>query len=372
MLQTLESLSDDLQLPIANFMYASAKKHADHSGGLLVAIEPDTETHPHQSLLHPVVRSHGELSETVNLTPIASAIRPQYPQVLSAISSVDKYLPEDEQALTLVAEVLKSKQNVVFGYDHGEDVITFAINSTASTNVLRDKGLDFRSAIVASKMLDFLAIDLNNFGDHTPAVEAMLNRAGVEIQPTKLVHARHVLSRVFNIQYLTIPNTQTTEEFRKRNKIAIKTYNHYVRSKIVEDMEPPRFNRRKQPLLVHVATPGSLNYPMDVAKFHQLKRRNIFDFESSHNPETFKENQVEVIGGASDAILTIFARALTYAVTAKMRDKPFFAIDSAHLTLDSAEAVRELGRKQAALLDKAEPEIVHVYDVARNLPLIRR
>lgn len=368
----VEKLSDDLLHPVAEFMHASAQKHAAHSGGLLIALEPDTTTYEHQSLLHPVVNSKDELASVESITPIASAIRPTYPKLLQAIATIDNELPQDEQAMTLVGEVLESGQNVVFGYDHSEDVITFIMSGLAATNALRERGYSFRPAVMASKMIDYLAIDLEKFGSFRPHVEQLLADADVQIEPNGLVHARHILSRAFSKQYLTIPNSQTTEEFRRRNQLVVEAYNRYVRSQISEDMKPSRFTKQKPPILMHAATPGSLNYMLDVKKFHMTKRRGIYDFESLHNPDEFEEGQVEVIGGAADGLISIFKRALTYAVVSKMHHTPpFFVIDKAHIALTDSHAVRELGKKQVRLLDAVEPEVMHVYDAKRSLPLVR-
>jgi hypothetical protein len=369
----LEHFTEQVQLPILEYLHASAKKHAAKSNGLLVALEPDITKYRHQSLLEPIVRSSGQLATTESLTPIAQALRPEYSLVVDAIRSHDSDQAENDRAMNQVAHVLKTGHNVIFGHDHGEDVITFAMNAAASTNVLRDQEVSFRPGLLASKMLDFLAIDLKNFGSHQEGVEKILSAAGVEISENGIVHARNVLIRVFSVVYLTIPNTRTSQEFRRVHQTGIKIYNNHVRQEINSDMQQSRLRKRKPPYKLDIAMSGAINTPMDVRKFHQTKRLSgLYDFDSNTDHDDFEEGKVEVVGGIAEGVLSFSAHALTYAVVEKMKaKKPFFDIDPAHIALTDDESLRILGIKQISLLDKNEPDVVHVYDHGRSLPLVR-
>jgi hypothetical protein len=219
-------------------------------------------------------------------------------------------------------------------------------------------------------MLDFLAIDLQNFDSIRPAVETLLHNANVSIEDNGLVYARNILARAFHIQYLTIPNTQSTSSLRTGSTYVIKRYNGHVRSEAEIDMRHRMIGRRKPPIFLHIATPGTINKKLDVTKFHQDRRRNVYNYFSLQHPDTFEEDRVEVIGGASEGILGFCMHALTYAIAAKMNfETPKLAIDPHHIVLNSPDKIPILGKKQITLLDTINPAMTHVLDIGRNLPI---
>ena len=362
----IDDFSENLQMPILETLYASAQKHALHSNGLLIALEPDIGIYPHQSLRTAIVK--GEVAETDKITPITTLIRPNY-GVVSALISENS--DEDTSAsIDLLGTVLDSRQNGVLAFDHGEDVVTFIMNSLVVTNELRSRGHEFRSAVMASKMLDFLAVDLSSFGSYREKAEEIMNNACVKIEESGLVFARNILSRGFEIQYLTIPNTQSTEELRRLQGAMIERYNGHIKRTIKADLSPRL--KKKPPVLLNVATSGSINKMLDTTEYNKLFRSSgMYDIVQTSDSQQIDNDDVEVVGWISPGITTFMGNAMTFAGAAKMNiSEPFLRIDPKPLVLNSEASIRNLGKRQVSLLDSVEPNRIHIYDAKGNAPLI--
>lgn len=363
----MDDFSENLQMPILETLHASAQKHARHSNGLLVALEPNIGIYPHQSLRTAIVR--GEAAETDKITPITTLIRPNYGVVSALIT--EKKDEDTSDSIDLLGTVLDSNHNGVLAFDHGEEVVTFIMNSLVVTNELRSRGHKFRSAVMASKMLDFLAVDLSSFGSFREKAEELMKNAGIQIEESGLVFARNILSRGFEIQYLTIPNTQSTEELRRVHGTMIERYNGHIKRTIKADLSPRL--RKKPQVLLNVATSGSINKMLDTAEYDKLYRSSgMYDIVQSSDSQRIDGDDVEVVGWISPGITTFMGNALTFAGVAKMNvPNPYLRIDPKPLVLEDETSVRKLGKKQVILLDTVDPETTHIYDAKGNAPLLR-
>ena len=362
----MDDFSENLQMPILETLHASAQKHARHSNGLLIALEPNLGIYPHQSLRSAIVK--GEAAEIDKITPITTLIRPNY----GIVSAFVKEKEDDDTtaSIDLIGTVLDSMHNSVLAFDHGEEVVTFIMNSLVVTNELRSRGHKFRSAIIASKMLDFLAIDLSSFGSYRKKAEEMIINAGITVEKSGLVFARNILSRGYEIQYLTIPNTQSTEELRRLQGTMIEQYNGHIKRTVKADLSPRL--KKKPPILLNVATSGSINKFLDTREYTKLYRASgMYDIVQTNDSQRIDSDDVEVVGWIAPGITTFMGNAITFAAVAKMNvPEPFLRIDPKPIVLNDMPSVRKLGKKQVNLLDSVEPKIVHIYDTKGNLPLL--
>lgn len=356
--------SEHLQRPILEALYKSAAKHATLSNGLLVALEPDLGLYPHQSLAKPIVKS--ETADVSHIIPLASIIRPRYKDLSASLAKAED--TESRNAVELMGTIMDSGQDVVLAFDHGEDVVTFIMNSLVVANELRADGHLFRSAVLGSKMLDFLALDLGSFGNFREVAEKLMIDAGVTIEENGLVYARNILARAFEIQYLSIPNTQSTEELRKRHEVMIKEYNQHIRRQIKGGFHQRLI--RKPPILLSMAAPGSINKELDVEEYAKFYQSSGMYYVVRTDAQEEDIVEAEVIGWIAPAVTTFTDTAVAFAAVAKMATHPpFLRIDDSPLVLNDEAALRRLGQKQVALLNKAEPSRIHIYDAGGNLPL---
>jgi hypothetical protein len=368
----LDELTEQVQIPILNHMQRSAAKHAARSDGLLIALPVNIDAYPHESLTDLTERHTDELATTSSLLPIASLIRPNFSKLTNSIIAADTPTPDGMPgSVTKTKDALGEKKNVVWAYDHGEDVLTFMFTAAAGTNVLRDMGTVSRSGYIGSKMMDFLAIDLQSFGEYKKKAEELLEAAQVPIEADGLVYARKILARVFQHQYFTIPNTQTTAEFRKEHEIAIKLITRYILSTVTTDQLKSRLHGNSA-LHLHVAFPGALNKPLDLAEYQHRKTSEHYDFDCSVDPNGFTaDSAIEVVGGASEGMIKFLRHATTWAVVAKMLGTtPFFGMSSNGIEIKDAGDIRTIGKQQISLLDAHEPNVIHIYDHAKSLPVV--
>ena len=367
----LEDIPEQVQLPVLEHMQASAVKHAATSS-VLFALELDTDTYPHQLLTDSIVRHSNELAPTDALNPLAQLIRPNYKKTMKLITDRREAAIETGQPSACLATngFLTDSENVVNAYDHGEDVLTFILSAVAETNLQREESIDFRAGYIGSKMMDFLAVDVNGFGKYKAVAEALLEDAGIEIDKSGIVLARDILARVFHNQYFTIPNTQSSSSLRSQHDRVVSVFNPVMRTAIKLDMSRRLRRKTQPPLYLHVASPGSINRYLDIADFYATRGEEDYDFDCDVNLDEYRPSSAEVIGGASKGMVTFLKHAHTFAVVSKMLiDEPFLEIDPEPLKITSEPKLRTLGQKQMRLLDKADPTTTHIYDAGKNLPV---
>lgn len=363
----LEKFVNQTHTPIIESLHASAQKHANASNGLLICLPIDLEKFPHQSLNDSVVKgSPAELPKTVE---VASLIRPKFPEIVDYIKKTEEKEEEKARSSEIIGNVLDSQHNVIVGFDHAEDVVTFIMNSLAVANRQRERNTKFKSAIIASKMLDFLAVDIDSFGDYSEYITNLMNDIDAPIN-NGLVYARDILARGFDRQFLTYPNTQSTRTIRESVGSAIQAVNGTPVSAIKKDFNPGGLRKSHTPTLLFGATSGTINKSLDVNEYEMTKRRGIYDVVKGPNYSDSDE-VIEVIGHIAPGLISFARKALTFAGVAKMNtNNPFIEIDKYPIALINEDRIRELGRRQVELLDIIDPRVTHIYDGIGNLPLL--
>ena len=324
----------EIQEPVLTGLQRSAVKHAALSGGLLVAQELDIALHPNQSLFSAVAKG-SPTDKLADVAMIASIVRPAF----GAVSKALKQRSETNKALDDMGEIIDSGQNVVLGFDHGEDVVAFAASAVAINNQLKARGHIFRTGFVGSKMLDFLELDANFLGDFKDFAVQKLEGIGVTPDTKGRVAARAILSKIFDRQYLTIPGTASTGELRKAHKIGIRHYNNHVLSELKGDLSR-RSIRKKPPMVAAIALPGAIN---------QTKESG--------------DKKTETVGRINATIGDAIAEALTLPVVAKLNTQPaFILMGSDFRCFNSVESANFFGEEHIRLLAEADPSKAYRYD----------
>ena len=212
-------------------LYSIAEKH-QHSHEKLVLLDFDPERYPGQSLQsrYNTIKAakDGPLSPEVAAT-IANDIDPRYPLL-------EQRVREETSTVDRLVELIKDNNNILNGTDHAE-LVDIALWNLALTGYIKQKGVELRSGLVVSKMVDFLGIDLN-----AP-------------EPTPI---RDLLGLGFDRTFLVIP--PNSELF---DRSTVKDYNERsTRETAGTFRRKARSNAKYGPMVLGVALPGSVNKPL--------------------------------------------------------------------------------------------------------------
>ncbi len=135
-------------------------------------------------------------------------------------------------------------------------------------------------------------------------------------------------------------------------------YNDLVVRSIEGDMNRrPRSNR--VPMLLGVAMPGTINKPLNAAKYVSqeipLETRQI----------------TTVVGQISFGTVDFMKHALSYATITRMGDKTDVRIDPIPINVRTPEDVSRLAQKLLHLLSQRDPDVNYVYDRLGQLPVLK-
>jgi len=299
-----------------------AQIHADGSNGLLVVLEDNIEKYPGQDILKGTVT--GEPLPALEVNQLAKSIDNRYDALYEATGEA----PE----LEAIIETLKSGQNAILATDHSE-LLDIAEQLLAMSGHIRQRGVEFKTGLIASKMIDFLG---------TPMMGG-------------IVPTRDILSIGFDRAYLTIPNTISTKG--RIGRTAMERYNGAVVNALESDMNRrPRSNR--VPMLLGVAMPGTINKQLDTAKYRGSLAKEL--------PE-----KTIVVGQVSYGVINFMKHGLAYATTTKMTaTEADVRIDPIHINIRTPEDVERYAAKLIRLLNARDTDVNYIYDRSGNLPVL--
>jgi hypothetical protein len=370
---------------ILDAFYESAQTHAEASDGLFVAYPPDPAKFEYHSLEPKednilvkgkplrVKRTHGR-RDTMALVEstdfLATIIDPRY----EALPEITRQYDRDTRHLTHVGEVLQVGQNVLYGTDHAEfrDLAFAALNFS---NRYRENHIRHRSAMIASKAIDFLGVRLEALGSADSVAQSVRNM-GIEVEPDGTVKVRNFLARAVDRLYLTVPATDTFKPIRAKYPGVIKAFNDKSTGELSADMERRRILRHA-PMLLVVAMPGTVNKRIDQQAY-------ILGLEAGIPYDTYPEitkndllDHIEVIGRFSDKVSAFGGKALSFAASIRLEGVvPRIAIDPYHEYLNSPEALQRFGHRLVDLVQSLDPHMKTVQDnavaSAARLPLVRK
>lgn len=271
------------QFEIQESLHTIAAKHVDRSNGFLQLLPIDVEAYPGQAITNPIIKSQGTLSPS-DADNTAAKIDPRY---IDLVRAYDDYTSIDSPTYFRfhnIQNAVNAGENIINGTDHAELVdILFShlhfVNRLRQSQEVKSRELGenpektaLRSGIIISKMIDFLAVDIEGL----------------------TVPVRDLLALGIDKTYLTIPRTNSSDGIFEKG--AVKTYNKFVRTEISTDLRKRAFSNRR-PMVLGVALPGTVN-----------KR-------SKTNPDEI------VIGRANDAIVGFSKDALLVTSAVRMREK---------------------------------------------------
>lgn len=354
----LERITERAQDQIMGSMYESATVLADNSDGLFCAYEPDLERFPYLSLS--VSPSHYRIDgkpiadvDTSDL--VASQVDSRYEKLPEVLDVYD----QDTKALTQIGNALRSGQNVALGLEHGE-LIDVAMAEVGVSNYLRRQNIAHKSALIVSKAIDFMGVNIDSLNIAPDISRAFLTGLGVRVEDDNTVPVRDFLAIAADVTYLTIPSTKTFANIRGLQHQAVKMFNERSTRSIDEDMS----SSGDSPTLLGVAVPGTTVKLLD---FGALDDDNQYEYLD------FSNKQTEVVGYISPGIIKFMKRALTYATAIRLDETPpKVCIDKDFLCLQEAKDVEKLASSLVEISKLLDPNKEYVYDQRGDLPTIRK
>jgi len=309
----------------------TAAVHAAMSGGMLVHT-PDVKV---VDLRDPSITGDPLNPKASNKT--ATGIDSRYQTLYEAT--------EQSLEIELIEDTLRSGQNVVLATGHGE-LVDVALQGLAVANVIKlrrpnlvdSKGRPFfRTSIITSRMIEYL---------------------GIPLADDQVLQVRDVLTLGFDKTYLTIPSTVSTKG--KIDKYTLKTYNNSAKQEMAADMERRAFSNRR-PMLLTFAAPGTVDKPLDTAKYQGDIPKELLD-------------KTIVMGQINYSITEFCKNALTFAAIARMGNtESKVAIDNRPLCLQEPEDVEKLAERIIKLVVKTDNDDTnYIYDSTGTLPVIRK
>jgi hypothetical protein len=304
-------------------LHGIASDHAGTSHEKLVLLDLDPERYPGQNLNQTTIKA----PRNYPLTPeaasaIANDIDPRY----EALESIFTETFESSNGISRIIEQIKSNNNVINGTDHAE-IVDIALSHLALTGTIRRQGINFRSALLVSKMVDFLGVDMHG----------------------GIVPVRDVLGWGFDLTYLTIPRSISTEGIFENEDL--RKYNGDVRKHIADDMRRDTIlNKRKDPILLGVALPGTVNKPLLDSENGEIVvgrvNNGILDFTDIDNTET-----------------------IATSIRLSLKNARYFVDDLPMRLSNQSDITKLVGRLIAGMtqLDNG----LYVYDEDGDLPVIK-
>ena len=330
-------LVDKYAQPMQEELHVWAVEHAEASKGLLVALDNEPEQYTNQRMR--VNTIPGTPLEPGIIDSIAKDVDPRYVGVSRAIEE-NKNAP----ALDLMHEILQSRQNVVLGTDH-QELIDAALILAKVTTYLRNQAqdkhgedLDFDSAILANKMIAWLGVNLNS----------------------EVIPVTDLLAMVFNMTYMSIPNTRSAKEKLSVPARAITEYNSkLIIHSLAHRLRASHSRREDKAQLLAVVLSGTIEKPLDLAK-------SELDVTPPDGGEVY------VLGRANTGMLRFLGHALTMLACSKMNGEEIkVALSDKPLGIRSAKKLNIVMAMLTEQKNQNDPNNLYIYDKDNNLPVIR-
>ncbi len=353
------------QAEIAEALYASAQANAGTTEGLLVPVAPGTYDYQPIS----VVRNH-----------YSSTSKPQDPDVVLAVAEIlspmTKNIPEQLDELnekTSVIddqiELIRSGQNMVLGTDH-LTLLDIAFFGAIHSARLKKGGAQHRSILIASKAVDYMAVDTKSFNLPPDIIKDYLENLGLELQEDGTVPVRDFLGIAFDELYLSIPSTGSFTDLRKIQSEAVAAHNGLVKEKL---RRSTKVRAKKLPTSLYIAMSGTKTKLLDRGRYKDGAK--VPNFYRPYPPDFNLDQEVEVIGRFSPAVLGFLGNALTYAATLRLGEEQSttqVAIDQHPIALRDPEDLERYGEKLVGLVNSINNGPLTIYDSSGNLPTYKK
>lgn len=340
------------QKQVLDAMYESASVLAENSDGMFHAYEPNPDRFKYHSILplkHNYRVEGAPIPNIDDSDSIASIVDSRYEKLPEAIDLHE----QNTGAITQISNVLRSGQSVALGLEHGE-LIDVAMAEVGVSNALRRRGIEHRSALVVSKAIDFMGVNIEYLGIPPDYVKTYLAGIGIEVNDDDTVPVRDFLSIAAHAIYMTIPSTKTFADIRAIQEVAIKTFNARsteALSKEIDSSDP-------FPVLLGVAVPGTT-----------VKILDTDQIESDDDDE----RPIEVIGQISPGITKFMSGALTYATAIRLDETPpLVQIHKDFLCVKDKGDIDSLAERLVEVASELEPDKRFVYDGSGDLRVIRK
>lgn len=315
----------EVELSILSEMHTSANKHAGTSHPRLVLLDLDPEKDEHQRLGNTVIRAPKSFPlKPAIANTIANDIDDRYPSLYRHMKGEDVHTIE---GIRRIVELVRDNNNVVNCTDHDE-LIDVILEHLSLTGVIK-QSVNIRTAIVASKMIDFLGVELDD----------------------GIVPARNLLAMGFDRSYLTIPRSKSTEEaFSEDEEVLVSATNSRTTRSIGRSFKRDLIiNRRLPPFVLGVAVPGTVNKP------------------SLHDPN------LTVVGRVSKGILNFTDVPNTMSVATAIRldmDNPKVFIDEVPMKIEDINDIDRLMDRLLAGITKLDGGN-YIYDRTGSIEVVQ-
>lgn len=370
-MESLTELTERVQADIAEAFYENAQINAKASNGLLVAYEPDFRRFPYQSLSiqhdRRMVKGHPISPE--DAFDVAEVVDKRCRGLERSFKEAD----DENGVITTAEQLVDAGSNVIFGTDHLEivDIAYFACGMSAT---LRKKGAQHRSGLILSKAAsDYMGVDIKNLATEKlpfEFIKSYLGTLGLEVLEDGTIPVRNFLKLAVDLQFLTIPNTESFSGLRDMQQDAIRLHNAEVKSDITSQMSKRRLKARP-PLALYVAMPGTKTKKLDTAQYWQNMQ-----IPSYHRtiPEHLPTNvdDIDVIGKFADKVTDFTSGALAFASTMRLRnnERPTVKVDTSPIHIDTVERLNTFAGKLIRLVDSVDgtTSVYDMNDRDRRLP----
>ncbi len=365
----IDSLTTHAQTEITEALYNSAAVLSENSAGVFHAYEPDFKRFGYQSLsANPHhFRLKGAPLDVDTANNLATVVDNRYKELPNAIARYD----ETTGRVARVGSILESGQNVILGGEHGE-LVDVPLGLLGISNYLRRQNVAHRSAMIVSKAIDYLGVNLDAFNAPQELIEVYLTGLGIPIEPDNTVTVRNFLRVAADRIYFTVPSTQTFADIRKVQQTGIKQFNSLVLHNVKSDMSR-RGIRHSPPMLLDVALPGTVTKNLNLSVYAQgagLEGNYVtIPPEFSYEPD----DMVEVIGHINSGITDITKEALLYVMSLRLHaTRPQVSISDEFFYVEDKDDVNKVAASLLALVQGLDPDTKIIYDRKGNLPLIRK
>jgi hypothetical protein len=186
-----------------------AQPHVEASP-LFALLDTNTREFPAQSLATRQIDGNPQSTGTVEF--VAQGIEPRFSAFTDALDAQE----ESHGEISRLGELLRDNQNIILVTNHG-DLKDIAYTLAAYYITLKERGYEFHSSLVMSKILSFIGVDLGN----------------------KVDPATNVLKLICDEQFFSFPRTKTIEESRIASQV-VDSYNRSVRKKMVRRLSKGR------------------------------------------------------------------------------------------------------------------------------------
>ena len=204
-----------------------AEDHVSKSGGQLGLLPYKPEHYPGQD----GASVDGDPQSAAVVDGIARIAQPKYGQILKLLEQQE----ETTQEVSRIGELLSAGNNVILATNHS-DLVDIAITHAAFYSLLERSGYEFKTGIIISKMVAFLAYKL-----------------GEELAP-----AVGVLKMLETEQFLSYPRTESAKKrgFGKLLPNEVDRHNKQMRDRVAHRLG-------EGSLLLAVAASGTVDKPVE-------------------------------------------------------------------------------------------------------------